>query len=162
MRPPRFASRPPEQDRGLPPPPGPLPAPSQDAAQTPIFMVSAEPRLDPVRPSIRAPPRGARARSGLLSGLRRVSLRAARGVCVCVRVRASVRAGDRRPAAGRLRPGLRYLVEVGVSEKELNRSGHISFNFALFSPPGKGLLFSVWHPVAPDVCKSPLLEKNPP
>ncbi|KAI5178907.1 Protein Piccolo [Manis pentadactyla] len=65
-------------------------AAAQDAAQTPIFMVSAEPRLDPARPSIRAPPR---ARSGLLSRLPRVSLRAARGR-VCARGADGLQRGD--------------------------------------------------------------------
>lgn len=57
--------------------------------------------------------------------------------------------------------GWRYLVEVGVSEKELNRSGHISlFTLALFSPWVEGLFFSAWHHCAPDASKWPLVEKD--
>lgn len=58
--------------------------------------------------------------------------------------------------------GWRYLVGVGVSEKELNRSGRISLLTSQFSLPGEGLFFSAWHHSAPDVLKGPLLEKDPP
>lgn len=68
--------------------------PSQGAAQTPIFMVNAEPCPNCTRQNVSTPPWCARARSGFLSRLQRVSVLAgAQGVSVCVCVCERTRRG---------------------------------------------------------------------
>ena len=77
-------------------------------------------------------------------------------VCVCARARVHTQGADSL-RLGDFGRGWRYLVEVGVSEKELNRSGHISLltsHFFPLSPPsGPGLFLSAGHHFAPEGLK---------
>lgn len=104
-------------------------------------MVNAEPRLNSTLPNISTPPWCARARSGFLSRLQRVSVLAgAQGVrvwgCVCVcSVSVSAHVGGWQPATWRLRSGLALSGRSGrVGGRTQQVCTHFSFNLALFSP----------------------------